>query len=223
MNSVLHEIFQTEMVTNGNETLPLHSSVSREEGRLIDRAFREVKPALSLEVGMAYGISTLFICDALAANKKDAMHIVIDPFQRSNWRGIGIRNIVRAGYEHLVDLHEANSEIELPRLLATGTEIQAAFIDGWHTFDHTLIDFFYINKMLAIGGIVILDNTNLPAVRRIADHILTYPAYRLFGVAGDEAIPNVRTRLRRKPRQDRRRSGFYPPLGFSLRDGVPKN
>src|SRR5215208_1645625 len=123
MNPVLQEIFETKTVTDGIAFFPLDSNVSREDGLLIERAFREVKPALSLEVGMAYGISTLFICDAITAHRTDARHIVIDPFQRSNWRGIGIKNVVRAGYERFIDLHEVKSEIELPSLLAAETEI----------------------------------------------------------------------------------------------------
>ena len=199
MNPILDQILTSESVTDGYETLPLHSSMSPEEGGLIDRAFSHVKPAISLEVGMAYGVSTLFICDALAANGIAARHLAIDPFQRTQWRGIGIKNIERAGYGSIVDLHETKSEIELPRLLAAGIEIQTALIDGWHTFDHTLVDFFYINKMLSVGGIVILDDTDMPSVRRVAAHILSYPAYRLFGTAGEpSATPPLRTWLRRR-------------------------
>ena len=32
------------------------------------------------------------------------------------------------------------------------------FIDGWHTFDYTLVDFFYSDLLLKIGGIIIIDD-----------------------------------------------------------------
>ena len=32
--------------------------------------------------------------------------------------------------------------------------VDFAFIDGWHTFDYTLVDFFLIDKILNNGGIV---------------------------------------------------------------------
>jgi len=38
--------------------------------------------------------------------------------------------------------------------LARGVKIDFAFVDGWHTFDYTLIDFFYIDKILRSGGLV---------------------------------------------------------------------
>jgi predicted O-methyltransferase YrrM len=114
MNDVLKGILQSNRVTDGTESLPLHSAMSEEEGEVISKVFTAVKPDVSLEVGFAYGISTLYVCDALAQNRKDSKHIIIDPEQTTSWRGIGIKNIARAGYRHLIDLHEERSEIALP-------------------------------------------------------------------------------------------------------------
>jgi predicted O-methyltransferase YrrM len=197
VNVVLEEILQTKLVDNGHTQLPLHSHMDVEEGGLIDQVFRTVKPDMSLEVGFAYGISTLFACDALAANGKAATHIVIDPAQNSSFGGIGLQNIARAKYDHFIDFREEWSEIALPSLLACGTHIQAAIIDGSHTFDHVLVDFFYINKMLAVGGIVILDDTDWPSISRVVEHILTYPAYELFATTTRPQSTTWRTKVRR--------------------------
>lgn len=170
--------------------------MSREEGMLIEQVFGTVKPDTSLEIGCAYGISTLFVCDALATNAKAATHIVIDPAQTSLWGGIGLKNIARAGYQHFIEFHEEPSELELPSLMAGGTRIQAAIIDGVHTFDHVLVDFFYINKMLSVGGVVILDDTYYPAISRVVEHILTYPAYELFASTTRPSMTS-RTKMRR--------------------------
>ena len=196
MNTVLEKIFETNTVDDGDAQLPLQSHMDREEGVLIDRVFRTVKPDISLEVGFAYGISTLFVCDALAANGKAAKHIVIDPFQHSNWGGIGLKNITRAGYKHFIDFREERSEVALPGLAASGTRAQVAIIDGNHTFDHALVDFFFVNKMLTVGGVVILDDTGWPAISRVVEHILTYPAYELFATTPRLVRVSVRTKLR---------------------------
>jgi hypothetical protein len=108
-------------------------------------------------------MSTLYACDALKANGVPCRHIIIDPCQTSAWNSIGLANIQRAGFGGTTELHEKGSEIILPQLFADGLKIQAAIIDGWHTFDHTLIDFFYINKMLEVGG-VIIDDTWFPSI-----------------------------------------------------------
>ena len=180
MNSVLRQILETKSVTHENETLPLVGHVDKKEGELLTRVFERVRPVTSLEVGFAYGISTLYICDALARVKQPARHIVLDPFQSSQWKGIGLSNVRRAGYERFVELREEKSEIALPQLLAEETTLDAAFIDGWHTFDHALVDFFYVNKMLRVGGIVVFDDATYPSVGKLVDHVLTYGCYRLY-------------------------------------------
>src|SRR5216684_3965481 len=146
-------------------------------GELIREVFQSIKPDVSVETGFAYGVATLFACSGLEQNQKPARHIVIDPLQSSMFDRIGLRNIERAGYGRFVEVREAPSEIALPRLFEAGTTIQAAIIDGFHTFDHALVDFFYINKMLEVGGVVIFDDVNMPAIARLISHVTTYPAY----------------------------------------------
>jgi hypothetical protein len=35
------------------------------------------------------------------------------------------------------------SFLAMPRLLARGAKFDLVFVDGWHTFDFTLLDMFY--------------------------------------------------------------------------------
>ena len=37
-------------------------------------------------------------------------HLAIDPFQHRDWRGIGLKNVARAGFGHFVELIESPSE-----------------------------------------------------------------------------------------------------------------
>ena len=185
MNSVLKEILGSKQVSDGKEVLELTSAMDEREGALLAKVINHVRPASSLEVGLAYGVSTLFICEALAKLDMPVRHIAIDPFQFSQWRGIGIRNIELAGYRHLVELREELSEIALPKLLSERTVLDLALIDGWHTFDHALVDFFYINKMLRVGGVLVLDDSWMPAIGKLIDHVLTYRCYRIFAVPSD--------------------------------------
>jgi predicted O-methyltransferase YrrM len=198
MNQILREILNTGIVRDGENSVPLHDNMTEEDCGLITEAIQTVKPRVSLEIGFGCGISTLFVCDALAANTDECKHIVIDPHQKTIFRNIGLQNIKRAGFEHMIEVHEAPSELALPRLLAKGTRIQAAIIDGWHTFDHALVDFFYVNKMLEEGGIVVLDDANLPSIFRLTQHIRTYPAYEPFARRDTRpSTPRFRTKVRR--------------------------
>ena len=71
-----------------------------------------------------------------------------------------------------------------PRLAAAGSRIQFAFIDGWHTFDHALVDFFFVDRMLDVGGIVVIDDVGYPSIRRLCHFILSNREYTTIDFAG---------------------------------------
>jgi predicted O-methyltransferase YrrM len=179
MNPVLSELLSSSTVRLASgEQVEIHSHIPPEEGEAIQRLIKEIRPSVSIEVGLAFGISALYICDALSecgANK----HIIIDPNQNDSnqWKGIGLDNIIRAGHGGLIEFHENPSYIALPKLLGDGRRAQFAFIDGWHTFDYTLVDFFYIDLILDVGGVVVFDDANFPGVRKVIRYVLTNRDY----------------------------------------------
>jgi predicted O-methyltransferase YrrM len=201
MNPVLRRVLDSNTVIANGETYRVHSAVSRAEGELLQRMIATVKPSITLEVGMAYGVSTLFMCEALAA-LGSGRHIAIDPVQSTVWHGAGLAQVREAGYETLVTLHEQGSEFALPHLLGEGLEIGVALIDGWHTFDHALVDFFYVNRLLTLGGVVVIDDVAWPSLDRLVRHVLTYPAYRLLDTVPmpETTTQQMRRLVRRRPK-----------------------
>lgn len=161
----------------------LGSGVSRAEGRFIQELVRVNHFGRTLEIGCAFGFSSVFICDA-SAGRPDARHVIIDPFQTSGFGRRGIDSLERTGFRHY-ELVERASEYELPRLAEAGEKFDFCLIDGCHTFDHTLLDFFYINRMLRVGGIVVFDDVNMPAINKVAKYVATYPCYRLVGAVNE--------------------------------------
>ncbi|HOK07732.1 MAG TPA: class I SAM-dependent methyltransferase [Syntrophales bacterium] len=169
--------------------IPINSQISLSEGIFLERIVKDIRPGVSLEVGVAFGVSSLFICGALK-EIGGRRHIAIDlgPIRKEGSNeldrfGLGIYNLERCGYSHLLEIWESPSELALPELLRRGRRIQFAFIDGWHSFDHTLVDFFYVNKMLDVGGVVAFHDAVHPNVRKVIRHVMTYPAYRLYGAS----------------------------------------
>ena len=199
MNPVLADILRSKQTLSGDGTrsIDVHSAISLEEGELLSRLITERKPAVSLEVGLAFGISALFICEAMKASTPRPRHIVIDPAQHAEayWRGAGLANLERAGYREFVEFIEKPSQIAMPELVASGRRIDFAFIDGEHTFDHVLVDFFFVDQLLNVGGVVVLDDTGWPAIRRAARFIASNRSYRVVGHVGSDDSPRTR-RLR---------------------------
>jgi predicted O-methyltransferase YrrM len=180
MHPVLAEILTTGFVKSADgDLVKLHSNISVEQGEFLQKIIFELQPKVSLEIGLAYGISALFICEALNQTS-GTRHIIIDPYQSNYWQGIGMHNLKKAGYEEIIELYQQPSHLVLPQLELPGTKIDFAFIDGMHTFDHTLVDFFYIDRMLNVGGIVALDDTNWPSIRKVCRFIVTNRSYSVL-------------------------------------------
>jgi predicted O-methyltransferase YrrM len=190
MNPVLERILSTGTIrAEGGEELELRASIQPEEGEFLQRQIREIRPKVSLEVGMAYGVSSLYICEAMK-EVGGQKHITIDPLQSSpppGWHGIGMKHIREAGFGEMVEHYCEPSDVALPRLAAAGQRIEFALIDGWHTFDVVLLDFFYIDRMLKVGGVVVFDDVNhyqYPGIRKVCRYVATNRRYECLGGGG---------------------------------------
>jgi predicted O-methyltransferase YrrM len=177
---LLAQIYTTQTVCDQGRSVPLHSHMSESDGRFIQDVIKTVGATNTLEVGMAYGISTLFICEALESRSSNPHHIAVDPFQHSDWRGIGLGHVELAGFSPMVEFIEERSEFVLPRLLSNDCAIDVALIDGWHSFDQALLEFYYIDRMLRIGGAVIFDDADWPSQRKLLQYLASYPNYEVI-------------------------------------------
>lgn len=159
------------------------SAITREEGLFLRRLASGQQVKRTIEIGCANGISALYLCSGLLG-KQGAAHTAIDPFQQTGFQGRGVENVRRAGIDFF-GLIERPSEIALPALLQDGARYDLAFIDGLHTADQTMIDFYFLDRMLRVGGILVFDDVNSRAVNKVARYVSTYPNYRLVGTAGE--------------------------------------
>jgi predicted O-methyltransferase YrrM len=171
---------------DGTRTLPLDSAVTADVGEFLQGLIKQRKPKTTLEVGLAFGISALFICEALRAAGGQC-HIAIDPNQSTQWQGIGINNLRQAGFGEMVELRESPSHLALPELEAKGTRVDFAFIDGWHTFDHALTDFFHVDRILSLGGVVVFDDVFFPGVHQACRYVALNRGYTVIGSTEDVA------------------------------------
>lgn len=182
MNPVLQEILQSGTVrSHSGESFDLgFVHVPQQEGEFLQQLIFEARPKVSLEIGLAFGISALFISEAVRL-VKGTRHIVIDPFQSDSFQNIGLNNLYSAGFQDLVEFHESPSCTVLPELEATGTRIEFAFVDGAHSFEAVFVDMFYVDRILRVGGIVAVDDTHFPAVFEALRHFLDTGRYSLVG------------------------------------------
>lgn len=130
----------------------------------------------TLETGLGYAFSTLFILEGLLANGADGRHVAADPYQfsglpmhKTTYVGVGLQTLEEAGVRDLVEFYEEESQTLLPRLLAEDRRFDFAFLDGNHRFEAVFLDLIYSGRLLKEGGIIFVDDTQLPGVRRAVD------------------------------------------------------
>ena len=188
MNPVLDEILKTRKVLSpSGELYDLHSEIAPNEGQFIQKLILEHKPVQTLEVGLAFGISSLYICDVLE-KRPDRRHIIIDPYQQIEWKGIGLHNLKRAGHIENIEFYDKLSMVILPKLLEKGLKIDFALIDGSHMFENVLVDYYFIDQMLRVGGVIVFDDLDWPAVRKVCRFIMRNSHYRVIGTSEPAAI-----------------------------------
>lgn len=158
----------------------LQAQTKSEEHVEIRKALKQTKAKQTLEVGFAYGTSALVFAEHHQAMKNTGIsHTILDPNQygksEGHWEGIGVENLKRCGFVkgRNFRLVEQSSVTGLPELLKKHKEgwLDVALIDGWHLFDYTLLDVFYCLLMLRVGGILIVDDKRMKAVRAVAKYV----------------------------------------------------
>jgi predicted O-methyltransferase YrrM len=186
--SLIDRIYETGKVEAADGSLldAFPEAIPEAHASEIERLVRDLHLTRTLETGMAYGLSSLTIC-GVHDQRDEGEHIAIDPYQSTDWGGIGMLNLERAGLSDRARVIEARSDEALPRLRDEGTRIDFALIDGLHLFDATLVDFFHADRMLDTGGVVVFHDTWMPAVAQAVEFVRTNRAYEQLK-AGDAAM-----------------------------------
>ena len=169
-----HLINYFKRIFLNNKSVEIHSNIKKQEGDYIEEIIKKFSFKKCLEVGMAFGISALYILQ-----NKNTTLISIDPFQSTQWKNSGVEIVKNLEFDNRHKLIEEKSYIVLPELLKKEEKYDFIFIDGFHTFDYTLLDFFYSDKLLKINGIIIIDDILHNGVKKCVNYINTnYEFYK---------------------------------------------
>jgi predicted O-methyltransferase YrrM len=158
----------------------IQAGVKVPEGYHLYSLIKENKFKNILEVGFAYGISALFMTQALKENGSGKL-ISIDPNQSTQWKNIAVKHLKQslgeADFSKYSELLEEPSYSALPKILnrksgSGAGSIDLIFIDGMHLFDYTLVDLFYSDLLLRVGGVVVLDDIRHKGVKQAYEYVL---------------------------------------------------
>lgn len=171
LKQVLHS---KEIVDDKGHKHRLHSALRLDEADNIIELMKKTKARKTLEVGMAYGVSSMAfsIGHKDLGNNRGKHHWAIDPFQTTQWKSLGLYNVKQVGYDKHLTLIEEPSDIALPAMVHKHQgSFDVILIDGWHTFDATLVDAYYACKLLRTGGYLIIDDLWMPSIKQVLSYM----------------------------------------------------
>lgn len=138
--------------------------------KVLTAIFDLLKPGMhTLETGS--GHSTIVFAMA------GAKHLSISPYADEQER---IREYMRAvNITSQVQFITDGSDRALPALQLAPGSVDFVLIDGAHRFPFACIDFHYTGLLLKIGGILCLDDVDMPSVRILYKYLLGEKEWRL--------------------------------------------
>ncbi len=177
-NAVFRELVESQCAVDpaGNRH-PVHSAIRLACADALYRTGLAQQPQMVIEIGMAFGVSTLAILTALEEIGGDGQLISLDPWQAVSWHNCGLAAVERAGLGSRHRLIETFDYLALPELLRATTRIDLAYIDGYHTFDYVLMDFWYLDKLLRVGGLIGFNDCDWPAVHKAIGFVRSHRKY----------------------------------------------
>ncbi|MFI5156436.1 MAG: class I SAM-dependent methyltransferase, partial [Chitinophagales bacterium] len=155
----------------------IHSETSKKQCEFLQKIIIDNKFKKSIEIGFAFGISTLAIIEEVVKNGGN--HLVIDKFEK-NWNNVGHDLIFQAGYTKYLEFHEEYCYVALPKLLGEGRKFDFAYVDSTKQMDWLLVDFFFLDKILTINGVIVFDDVEFPGVRKLLRYISQFPNYKVY-------------------------------------------
>jgi predicted O-methyltransferase YrrM len=189
MNTQVLNILKDQSYRKDNgELVRFTSAIDVEEAGFMSSLIQQHNPAKTIEIGCAEGGSSLTILSALPGTGR---HTIVDPFQTTYWESKGLNLLKKFNYSNF-SLIEKGSEIALPELLAKGEKFDFAFIDGYHTFDHTLLDAFFLIRMLNNGGILVIDDVQMPAINKCIRYLYNYPCLQYLASSPGAPVTGAR-------------------------------
>jgi hypothetical protein len=88
----------------------------------------------------------------------------------------------------MVEHHAEASEVALPRFLGEDRRFHLAFVDGNHRFDGVFLDLVYLGRLVRPGGIVFVDDYQLPAVARAVSFCVTNLGWTLEEISAADDL-----------------------------------
>lgn len=149
------------------------TSVSLGEALFLAQLQFHLRPERSLEVGLAHAGSAAAIAVARRAAGMKTKHLALDPYQATHSSSMGLKELERQGLRDEIEWIPDWSERFLAKACEEKRQFDFIFIDGGHSIGQAVVDAYWANRVLPIGGHVAIHDAFLfstfASVRFLAD------------------------------------------------------
>lgn len=182
-NRVIAQAFEEGTVEHPDgHSISVAANVNAANSLGLYRTVRDRRPDVVVEIGMAYGVSTLSILTAMDETGHGRL-ISVDPY--IGWetgRRVALHQVARAGFAHRHEHRHECSYLALPALMREDVVPQLVYIDGNHNFDYAFVDCFLADKLLPVGGLMAFNDAGWRSVFRVIKFLKKYRRYREIDV-----------------------------------------
>lgn len=144
-----------------NKVAPFHQKHNADPklGRLLYGLTRAVKPQIVVETGVAHGVSTAFILQALRENGAGRLHSIdLPPLAVDADRFVG--TLVPEDIRDRWTLHRGSVQRLLPRVLRSVGHVGLFVHDSLHTYAHMMWELQSVTPFLEAGAAVVMDDVH---------------------------------------------------------------
>jgi len=189
----------------------LNSSVPDEEGEILYILVRSIKPDRVLETGIAYGVSSCYILEAMLENGKGTLYSidlppVLHKKEALQFIGITVQGELRERWR----LYFGESLKVMRRLLKNLKSIDMFLHDSEHTYDYMISEFTLAWQYLRRGGIFLSDDVDWnDAFLDFSDKVGERPL--IINIGDKPRLGILSRRLKTKHHEQRRRLVVQKP------------
>lgn len=169
------------------------TSISFSQGQKLTKLIEKYRPTNILQIGCAYGISSLWIESAADyLHNHTIVEILPENIKKTK------KNLKEFGLGSNIHFIEGFSQVELGKLLKRGLQYDFIFHDGDERFDGLMADVFFIQKLLKLKGLYVQRNLWNPSIREVIAFVLSNYKYKILEINQAESLLLKNIEMRKK-------------------------
>ncbi len=139
--------------------------------KIIARLFNKIEPLQTLEIGLCHGISAALFTSLHEESGSGGSHVAVDPYQTEGWDRAGLNALEQCGLNKYIEFHEDFSSQVLANFVSDNRRFDLIYIDGSHLFEDVFVDFYFCQRLLNPGGVILFDDGSTYDVSRVLKFI----------------------------------------------------